>query len=106
MALTAEQQAQLDFLIAQNAANQATEDARRAHEKEMEQIRATNATAQAQAQADAISSASAKQARLEAVRLAQQTLVENSRNKPVSERDITAADITAFADSLIGYINK
>ena len=44
-------------------------------------------------------------ARLEAVRIAQVTLVENARSKPVSERDITAADVTAFADTIVNYVD-
>jgi protein tyrosine phosphatase (PTP) superfamily phosphohydrolase (DUF442 family) len=47
----------------------------------------------------------AKQAKLEAVRLAKETLVENARSKPVDSRDITAADITAFAAALEAHIN-
>lgn len=47
-----------------------------------------------------------KRAKLEAVRLAQQTLVENSRNKPVDSRDISASDITAYANTLVAYINN
>lgn len=44
-------------------------------------------------------------ARMEAVKLAKETLIENARSKPVGERDITAADITAFADTLVNYMN-
>jgi hypothetical protein len=47
----------------------------------------------------------AKQAKLEAVRLAKETLVENARSKPVDSRDITAADITVFAAALEAHIN-
>jgi hypothetical protein len=46
-----------------------------------------------------------RQTRLEAVRLAQQTLIENRRNQPVDAREVTAADITAYANSLVSYIN-
>jgi len=46
-----------------------------------------------------------KQAKLEAIRLAQQTLIENARSKAVGERDVAAADITAFADTLVAYVN-
>jgi len=76
MALTAEQQAQVDIQLA------------------LENVRHAN-----QMQAEAL------RTKLEAVRLAQQTLVENSRNKPVDTRDITATDITAYANSLVSYIN-
>jgi hypothetical protein len=49
--------------------------------------------------------AQAKQAKLEAVRMAKETLVENARSKPVDARDVTAADITAFAAALESYVN-
>lgn len=47
----------------------------------------------------------AQQAKLEAVRIAQQTLLENRRNKPVDEREVTATDITNYASALTSYIN-
>ena len=47
----------------------------------------------------------AKQAKLEAIRIAQQTLIENARSKAVEDRDISAADITAYAEILIAYNN-
>lgn len=106
MALTAEQQAQLDFQVAANQVNESIEQARRQHEKDMEQLRATNALAVATANTNAVATASAKQARLEAIRMAKETLIENARSKPVDSRDVTAADITAFADTLIAYVNK
>lgn len=46
-----------------------------------------------------------KRTRLEAVRLAKETLIENARNKPIDNRDVTAADITAFADALTTYVD-
>jgi len=46
-----------------------------------------------------------KQTKLEAVRLAKETLIENARSKPVDARDVTAADITAFAAALEAHIN-
>jgi len=76
MALTAEQQAQVDF---QNA----TEAARHANQLELE----------------------ARRAKLEAIRLAKETLIENARSKPVDSRDVSAADIQAFAQTLVSYIN-
>lgn len=87
MALTPDQQSQIDFTVAMQAATSAAtsaqDDARRAHELTIQ----------------------AKQAKLEAVRLAQQTLIENARSKSVDARDIAAADITAFAEALTTYIN-
>jgi hypothetical protein len=47
----------------------------------------------------------AKQAKLEAVRLAKEVLIENARSKAVDSRDVTAADITAFAGTLVAYID-
>ena len=47
----------------------------------------------------------AKQAKLEAIRLAKETLIENARSKPVDARDVTAADITAFAQTLVAYVD-
>jgi hypothetical protein len=41
-----------------------------------------------------------RRARAEVIRLAKETLIENDRNKPTGERGVTAADITAFADTL------
>ena len=76
MALTAEQQAQVDIQLA-------LENARHANQMAMQ----------------------AKQAKLEAVRIAQATLIENARSKPVESRDVTAADITAFAAALEAHIN-
>jgi hypothetical protein len=77
MALTAEQQAEIELQEAQDAG-------RRTHEIAMEQRRA----------------------KLDAVRLAKETLIENDRSKPTGERGVSAADITAFADTLNTYINQ
>jgi hypothetical protein len=44
------------------------------------------------------------QARIEAVRFAKETLVENNRTKPVTERDVSAEDITVLADALVNYM--
>jgi hypothetical protein len=76
MALTTEQQAMLDIQTA-------TETLR--HNNQM-----TIMTAQM---------------KLDAIRLAQQTLVENARSKPADEREITPADIAAFANALVAATN-
>ena len=76
MALTAEQQTQVEL-------QEATDAGRRAHELAME----------------------ARRAKLEAIRLAKETLIENARSKPVDSRDVSAADIQAFAHTLVTYIN-
>lgn len=47
-----------------------------------------------------------KQAKIEGLRIAQVTLLENSRSKPVNERDITAEDIIAFANTLAASVNS
>ena len=77
MALTAEQQADIDFTEAQQAGN-------RAHQLVMEQMRV----------------------KMEAIRLAKETLLENDRSKPADERGVTASDITTFAAALNTYINQ
>ena len=77
MALTAEQQAQVDIQLA-------VENARHANQMALQ----------------------AKQAKLEAVRLAKETLIENRRNEPVDAREVTAADITAYATTLVNYVNS
>ena len=76
MAFTAEQQAQLDIQTA-------TETLR--HNNQMIIMTA--------------------QMKLDAIRMAQQTLIENARSKPVDEREITPADIAAFANALVAAAN-
>jgi hypothetical protein len=77
MALTQEQQSQVEFQEAMDAG-------RRTHDLEMEHRRA----------------------KLEAVRLAKETLLENSRSKPVDSRDVSAEEINSYANTLVGYINS
>jgi hypothetical protein len=76
MALTAEQQSQVDV-------SNAIESARHINSLALQ----------------------AKQAKLEAVRLAKEVLIENARSKAVDSRDVAAADITAFAGTLVAYID-
>jgi hypothetical protein len=47
-----------------------------------------------------------RRTKLEMIRVATGTLESNAKSKPVDERDITALDITKFADELIQYINE
>ena len=47
-----------------------------------------------------------RRSKLEAIRLAKETLIENSRSKPVDQRDISAEDIKNFAEVLITYIKN
>lgn len=77
MAFTPEQQAQIDV-----------------------QLEIINAQQQNQLQLQS------KQAKIDAVRLAKETLIENSRSKPVDSRDIAAQDIINFAETLIAYIEN
>jgi len=75
MALTAEQQAQVDIQMA------------------IETARAANQVA-----------SESRREKLEAVRLAKETLIENARSKPADSREISAEDITTFANTLVTYI--
>ncbi len=43
--------------------------------------------------------------KMELVRLAKEVLIENNRSKPVDSRDLSADDITAYAQSLINYVD-
>lgn len=76
MALTSEHQAQIDIQTA-------VENARHTNQLETE----------------------TRRAKLEAIRLAKEVLVENARSKPVDSREVTAEDIKTFADKIILYIN-
>ena len=44
--------------------------------------------------------------KMDLVRIAKETLIENDRSKPADERGVTAADITAYAESLFAYVNQ
>jgi hypothetical protein len=59
-----------------------------------------------QASLDANNANEIRRTRLEVVRMAKETLLENARSKPVDARDVTANDITAFADVLNAYVNQ
>ena len=73
-----------EVMAAQQQHQQDLETSRRAHETEMNNRRA----------------------RLEVVRIAKETLIENARNKPASEAAVTAEEITAFANELINYVGE
>ena len=77
MALSAEQQAEVDKLNA------------------IEDNRSSNIAVQ-----------EAKRAKLDALRMAKDILVENARSKPVDERDITADAVVAFATTLVAYADS
>ena len=85
MALTAEQQSQIEFSLAISQQQISADNARHANQMELQ---AANA---------AIAAASAK---LETLRIAQVTLIENSRSKPADQREVTASNIIAFASTL------
>lgn len=82
MALTADQQAQIDIQLAILAQQQTNQLA-------FEAVRHANHLA-----------ITTKQQEIDAVRVAQSVLIENARSKPVNEREITPADITTFANAL------
>jgi hypothetical protein len=77
MALTPEKQADLDFQIA------------------LQTLQTQNAFV-----------TQARQAKVEAVRLAKETLIENARSKSVDERSVTAEDIVAYAQTLVNYVQS
>lgn len=76
MAFTPEQQSQIDF------------------QNEIENNRHSNQT-----------QLEVRRMKLEVVRLAKETLLENSRSKPVDSRNVSADDIKNYAQNLIDYIN-
>lgn len=83
MASIEEMQAQMAaHQAAQMASQQETEKARREHEQEMD----------------------TRRAKLELIRLAKETLIENARNKPADESIVTATEIAAFAEELAQHI--
>jgi hypothetical protein len=59
------------------------ETSRRQHEKDME----------------------TRRIKLEMVKVSTETLTDNAKSKPVTERQITAEDIKTLADELVQYIN-
>ena len=80
MALTEEIQTQM---AAQRAIQQETEKFRQDHECAME----------------------ARRAKLELIRLAKETLIENARHQTAEYAPVTAADIIAFAEELTQSVN-
>jgi predicted membrane chloride channel (bestrophin family) len=82
--IAAQQATQQAIQKEQIASQQASEAARHEHEKVME----------------------SRRAKLELLRMAKETLVENARNKPVDEAAVTAADIVAFANELAAQLGE
>jgi len=95
MALTAEQQAEIQLEIDKNKFRLEAELAAGIVAREAEREIARRAQEIAIEQ---------KRNKMELVRLSKEVLVENNRSKPVDSRDISADDITAFAQSLINYV--
>ena len=81
MAFTPEQQLQIDLQVAPQMV--------------VENVRQTN-----------LLEIENRRAKLDMVRLARDTLIENSRSKPVDSRDVSAEDIKNYAQSLMNYINE
>jgi len=95
MALTAEQQAEIQLDIDKQKFRLDAEMAAGIYEKELKRD---------QARKEGDINGDSKRNRMELVRLAKEVLIENNRSKPVDERDITANDITSFAATLNAYI--
>ena len=114
MALTAEQQAQLDYDIAFETARakiQTTMDNTRFENERLateaaEKLRAANNIEAEKLQAANQAASDAKRTKLEMIRAAKEVLIENRRTKPASEAvDITVADITGLAEDLANFVN-
>ena len=115
MALTPEQQADLDFQKAmeearskiQTAANNERLESERLARKAEETLRAANQLEEEKLRAANQASQALKEMKLEMVRTAKEILVENRRTKPASEAtDITVADVTGLAEDLTGFVNS
>lgn len=88
MALTAEQQANVEIQIA-------VDNARHNNMLALEEQRSKN---------DAENES--KRRKLESVRMAKDVLLENSRSKPVDSREITVEDIISFAQTIENYVKS
>lgn len=58
------------------------------------------------AQVNANAGEANKQRKMQCLNIAYTTLLESKRNLPVEQRQITPAEISAFADSLNAYVNS
>ena len=108
MALTAEQQSQLDFLAAsqqQQAETQAAAmAASRTHEIAMEALRKQSMLDVETARASGEAANRAAQYRATAVSLAKDILLENRKDQPAGSRQVTSTDVTTMAASLISFV--
>lgn len=48
--------------------------------------------------------ATTRQHRVDMIRIAQHTLIENARSMPADQREVRAEDVTEFASKLMAYI--
>jgi galactokinase len=115
MALTAEQQAELEYRVAEEEARatleQAAENLRTQNIKDVneaaETLRAQNNIALENLRAQNQAESNQKQAKLEAMRVAKEILVENRRTQAAADAtDITSADIKALALELATFVNE
>jgi hypothetical protein len=88
MALTAEQQSNVEIQIA-------VDNARHNNMLALEEQRSKN---------DAENES--KRRKLESVRMAKDVLLENSRSKPVDSREVTVEDIISFAQTIENYVKS
>ena len=99
MSLTTELQSQYDFQVAMNTLQAeretASDSARHAKQVELEEYRAEQVRLQ-----------QVRTAKLEAIRLAKEVLIENARSKPVDSRDVSAEEIATFAATLTSFTNS
>ena len=113
MDFTLEQQAAIDAeVIKRIAAMQSAQDNQLAYMNQQHanslaiQVSSQEAAAALQAAQNASNlELQMRQAKLSAVQLAQNTLIANRNNQPVDAREVSAADIAAYAETLVTYIN-
>jgi ATP-dependent protease HslVU (ClpYQ) ATPase subunit len=97
MALTAEQQAEIQLEVDKTKFRLEAELAAGISAKEVQRDAALRSRDIANEQ---------KRNRMELVRIAKEVLVENNRSKPVDSRDLLANDITDYAQSLIDFVEE
>jgi ATP-dependent protease HslVU (ClpYQ) ATPase subunit len=98
MALTAEQQAEIQLEIDKQKFRLDAEIAAGIAAKEAQR----DAARRLQGSQDIANEQ--RRNKMELVRLAKEVLIENNRSKPVDSRDLSADDITAYAQSLLIYV--
>jgi len=106
LAFMAQQHANsLEIQVSNQNAAAALQSAQAAAQAALQASQSTSQVEIQAAQAAAALALQSKQAKLAAVQLAQSTLIANRNNQPVDAREISAADITAYAESLVAYVN-